>query len=91
VLLSTDVGLAKPDPAIYRLASARVGHPADDLVMVGDSQINDVDAATTAGWRAVRLEREMRTTDPGSASDSAPTGSPVIGSLAELPAILDAM
>jgi len=100
VLLSTDVGVAKPDPAIYRLASARVGHAAEELVMVGDSQVNDVDAATTAGWRAVRLDREMTTTGSattGSATtDSATTGRattgiPVIGSLAELPAILEAM
>ncbi|HEY8789291.1 MAG TPA: HAD family hydrolase [Actinopolymorphaceae bacterium] len=49
VLLSTDVGVAKPDPAIYRLAGARVGQPHAELVMVGDSQVNDVDAAVAAG------------------------------------------
>jgi len=85
VLLSTEVGLAKPDPAIYRLAAVRVGHAPEDLVMVGDSRTHDVDAAITAGWRAVRLDREATTTGPMT------TGSPVIRSLAELPAILDAM
>jgi FMN hydrolase / 5-amino-6-(5-phospho-D-ribitylamino)uracil phosphatase len=85
VLVSTDVGLAKPDPAIYRLAAARVDASAAELVMVGDSQINDVDAAIAAGWRAVRLDREV--TAPHGAS----TSNPIIGSLAELPAVLDAM
>lgn len=85
VLLSTDVGVAKPDPAIYRLAGCRVGYPSEELVMVGDSQVDDIDAATAAGWRAVRLDRDSRTTE------SATTDSPVIGSLTELPAILEAM
>lgn len=81
VLLSTDVGVAKPDPQIYRLAAARVGHPPEELVMVGDSQVNDVEAAIEAGWRAVRLDRDATTTGGGA----------VIGSLADLPAVLDAM
>jgi FMN hydrolase / 5-amino-6-(5-phospho-D-ribitylamino)uracil phosphatase len=85
VLLSTDVGLAKPDPAIDRLAAERVGRTPADLVMVGDSQVNDVDAAIAAGWRAVRLDRAMTTARTGTAS------SPVIANLAELPAVLAAM
>lgn len=85
VLLSTDVGVAKPDPEIYRLAATRVGQAADRLVMVGDSRVNDVDAAIAAGWRAVHLDRD-NTGVENNRSDPA-----VIGSLAELPAVLDAM
>lgn len=93
VLLSTDVGLAKPDPAIHRLAAARVGQPAAELVMVGDSQVNDVDAAIAAGWRAVRLGRDTTTdlTAHSLPTGSATTNSPVIGSLVELPAGLETM
>jgi HAD superfamily hydrolase (TIGR01509 family) len=85
VLLSTDVGVAKPDPAIYRLAAARVGMPPADLVMVGDSPVNDVDAAIAAGWRAVRLDR-----DDGERNAASVTGH-VITTLAELPALLETM
>jgi HAD superfamily hydrolase (TIGR01509 family) len=83
VVLSTEVGVAKPDPAIYRLAATRAAVPPADLVMVGDSQVNDVDAAIAAGWRAVRLDRDPRIDGP------APTSGPVITSLTELPALLE--
>lgn len=85
VVLSTDVGVAKPDPAIYRLAATRAAVPPADLVMVGDSQVNDVDAATAAGWRAVRLDRDQRVDSTAAASG------PVITSLTELPAVLETM
>jgi FMN phosphatase YigB (HAD superfamily) len=35
-VLSYEVGLAKPDPAVFRLALERLGLPASDVLMVGD-------------------------------------------------------
>jgi len=43
--------MAKPDPAIYRLAQARFGHPAENLFFIDDNPAN-VAAARTCGWQA---------------------------------------
>ena len=41
VVLSFEVGAAKPDPAIFETALARLGVAAADALMVGDSEQND--------------------------------------------------
>ena len=76
-VLSSEVGVAKPDPAIYALAAARTGRPPSELVMVGDSLHHDVEAAQAVGWRAVWLDR---------AGTGTPSSGPTIGTLLELPA-----
>lgn len=48
VVISAVVGLAKPDPAIYRLMLARLGVAAAEAVFIDDMQVN-VDAATALG------------------------------------------
>ena len=40
-VLSFEVGAVKPDPRIFELALQRLGVPAADAVMVGDSEEND--------------------------------------------------
>ncbi|MEY2467708.1 MAG: 2-haloacid dehalogenase [Actinomycetota bacterium] len=50
VLLSGDVGILKPDPAIFRLAEERFGLDPPRTLFIDDSQAN-VDAATACGWR----------------------------------------
>lgn len=40
-VLSFEVGAAKPDPRIFREALARLGVPAEEALMVGDSAEND--------------------------------------------------
>ncbi|MCZ4492907.1 MAG: family hydrolase [Conexibacter sp.] len=44
VVISGDVGLRKPDPAIYRLAARRLELPPDALVLVDDLEENLVPA-----------------------------------------------
>src|SRR3546814_13686856 len=51
VLVSGEVRLTKPDPAIYRLALERFDLRADTALFVDDRQDN-VDSATTLGMRA---------------------------------------
>ena len=51
VVCSGDVGLAKPDPAIYRLAAKRLGVPVEACLFVDDMRRN-VDGARAAGMRA---------------------------------------
>ena len=58
VVESVHVGLAKPDPAIYRLAAERLGVAPRDVVMIGDNFDRDCRAAKQAGMRAVWLRRD---------------------------------
>ncbi len=53
LVVSEEVGVAKPDPAIFAAALARAGCDATEAVMVGDSWANDVEGARAAGVRPV--------------------------------------
>ena len=55
VLDSVEVGLSKPDPALYRLALERLGVAAADAWFVGDSPRNDVWGPQQVGLRAAYL------------------------------------
>ena len=52
VVVSGREGVAKPDPAIYRLAADRAGLPLDALVFVDDKPVN-VEAAEALGMHGV--------------------------------------
>ena len=66
VAISEEVGAAKPDPAIFRLALAELGVAADRVTMVGDSWEKDVHGALGIGMAAVWFNRYARTCpDPG--------------------------
>ena len=53
LVVSEEAGVAKPDPAIFRLTLDRLGCGADETVMVGDSWAADVEGARAAGIRPV--------------------------------------
>jgi putative hydrolase of the HAD superfamily len=77
VLDSAVVGVAKPDPAIFRLALDALGVPADRSVLhVGDSLRYDVAGALAAGLQPVHM-------DPYGFCP-APDGHPHVRSLADL-------
>lgn len=56
VLDSTVVGIAKPDPRIFRIALERLGLPENRTVMVGDSVAADVHGAWSAGIPAALID-----------------------------------
>ena len=58
LIASEDVGVAKPDPGIFRIALERTGVDAASAVMVGDSWANDIAGAHRAGIRAVWFNPE---------------------------------
>ena len=58
LIASEDVGVSKPDPAIFRIALERTGVDAAEAVMVGDSWANDIAGAHRAGIRAVWFNPE---------------------------------
>ena len=55
VVDSVEVGLAKPDPAIYALAAERLALAPGEILHVGDSWERDVVAAAAAGMRVAWL------------------------------------
>lgn len=70
VLLSSEVGLKKPDPAVFALAVARAGVPAGQVAFLdeGDETIR---AAREAGLRATRVRITTREGEGVVASDVA--------------------
>jgi putative hydrolase of the HAD superfamily len=57
VVISAELGAAKPDPAIFRAALDRLGASAADAMHVGDSVEHDVEGARAAGLQAVLVAR----------------------------------
>lgn len=52
IIVSGEVGLVKPDPAIYRLMLQRIGQTAGECVFIDDSQVN-FQAAKDLGFAAI--------------------------------------
>lgn len=61
LVVSEEVGVAKPDPHIFHTALERLGCAADSAVMIGDSWSADVVGATGVGIRTIWLNRYERT------------------------------
>jgi putative hydrolase of the HAD superfamily len=72
VVISAELGVAKPDPAIFRAALDRLGAGAADAMHVGDSVEADVAGARAAGLEAVLVARN---------GGQAPDGVRVVASL----------
>lgn len=65
VIVSTEVGLEKPDPAIFQLALDRAGLEAKDILYIGDHETNDIWAPNQVGIDAVRIIRYSYHTGEG--------------------------
>jgi HAD superfamily hydrolase (TIGR01509 family) len=59
LVYSHEVGLRKPDPAIFALATSRLGVEPGEVVFLDDVSAN-IDAARAAGWHAVLHEETAR-------------------------------
>jgi putative hydrolase of the HAD superfamily len=57
---SAELGVAKPDPAIFAHALEVAGVPAEEALHVGDSPVEDVEGARAAGVSAVLVVRDGR-------------------------------
>lgn len=57
VIVSTEVGLEKPNPDIFRLALREAGLKAEEVLYVGDHDQNDIWAPQQAGIDAVKIKR----------------------------------
>lgn len=58
VTISTEVGVAKPDPKIFSIALAKYNCPPAEAWHIGDSVKEDYEAAKAAGLRGILLNRE---------------------------------
>lgn len=83
VLISSEVGVEKPDPRIFAAALAALGLAKDEVLHVGDDPARDVLGARRAGLASCWLAH-------GAYPPELPAPSFTIHALAELPAILEA-
>jgi putative hydrolase of the HAD superfamily len=83
---SSDYGLMKPHPDIFRAAMELARVRPGESVMVGDSMRQDIDGALKAKMRAVFLHRDGAPHEHE--EELLSRGVPTIRSLAELPALL---
>ncbi|MER6754976.1 HAD-IA family hydrolase [Micromonospora echinofusca] len=79
-VFSCDVGLAKPDPAIYGLAAKCLGVRPAECVFVGDGADGELAGAAAVGMTVFRTT-EHNDTDPD-------WGGPAFATLGDLPALL---
>ncbi len=83
VVVSSEVGVEKPDPRIFLAALDRLGVEPAAAVHVGDSAREDVEGALAAGMEALHLVR------PGAPSPLQPAGREERGDLADLSPLPD--
>ncbi len=87
VVASGELGVAKPDAAIFAEACRVFGVQASDAAYVGDRLHTDSIGAARAGLRGVWLDRHGLAT-PAQRTEAAAEGIPLIRSLVELPPLL---
>jgi len=81
VLVATDdLGVGKPEPAVFRLGCERLGLPPDAVAYVGDELDVDARGARDAGLLGVWLDRH--------GSGLRPDDVPTVADLTELPGVL---
>jgi putative hydrolase of the HAD superfamily len=80
---SSEVGVRKPDPRIFRATLERVGADPEETVFVGDRLVDDVTGARALGMRTVLTHQFRQEDDPAITPDAR------IERLSELPAIVD--
>jgi len=77
IIISSEVGCAKPGPAIFEIALRKLKLAAETVVHVGDDLNSDIRGAQSAGLHALQIRRRARRVRAGQ-----------IRSLRELPARL---
>ncbi|MDO4490686.1 MAG: HAD family hydrolase [Lachnospiraceae bacterium] len=57
ILISGEVKIDKPDPAIFQMARDRANTEDRNMIFVGDSYANDICPARELGWKTIFLNR----------------------------------
>ncbi len=82
-VFSSEIGVRKPDPRIFREALDRLGSEPGETVFVGDRLYDDITGARGVGMRAVQTVQFRAEADPEVDPDAS------IEHLAELPPLLE--
>ncbi|MBI85198.1 MAG: hypothetical protein CMJ81_18545 [Planctomycetaceae bacterium] len=69
IFWSAEIGYPKPSSKFFATIQNRIETPAQRILMVGDSKLNDERGASNAGWKSVLIERHH----PGSHAASVPS------------------
>lgn len=54
-VVSGDIGVHKPDPALFTYTADKIGLKPEECVYVGDHPVNDIQGALSAGMKAIRM------------------------------------
>ena len=65
VVLSCELGVAKPDPAIFRHACRQLGVTPERAMFVADGAFRELEAASDLGMVAVKIEQPHQSGDYG--------------------------
>lgn len=68
LVLSHEVGILKPDPAIFELACERLGVTPQETMFVADGGFGELDAAFKMGIFSVLVEQDWQSKDYGSST-----------------------
>lgn len=80
LIISAEVGFQKPSRDIFKIALDQLGSPAESVLHVGDSPVEDVDGAARAGLQSLLIDRGRTEVNNG-----------CISSLSELKTIIGTM
>jgi putative hydrolase of the HAD superfamily len=87
LVFSYEVGLVKPDPAIFHTALRKAGCPPEEALFVGDGANGELDAAAALGMAALCMDHPVKALSfRNPAALSSPTH-PRVSSFAELLAL----
>jgi putative hydrolase of the HAD superfamily len=68
ITLSCEIGVMKPDPAIYQHAARALGVPLTESMFVADGAFTELDAAQALGMVAVKIEQAHQSGDYGTST-----------------------
>ena len=68
IILSCDVGVAKPDPAIFEHACLKLRVAPPESMFVADGAFTELDAAKSLGMVAVKIEQAHQSGDYGTST-----------------------
>ncbi len=83
---SGDVGVSKPDPAIFRLAMERADCVASESLMIGDRPDKDIAGANAVGMSTIRIRQGIYVDQEPATPDEHPDAE--VTDIRELPGLL---
>jgi putative hydrolase of the HAD superfamily len=65
IFWSAGIGFPKPSPEFFRAVAQRLALPPEQILLVGDSRVNDFLGAQAAGWHALLVDRASENANDG--------------------------